>query len=81
MEEAPKQESASFDHPREGQAVLVFEYLFAKKDRANIEDNELATFRKLPAAYEALTTQQVADLQKAGAWREICHDDEAQVQE
>jgi hypothetical protein len=37
----------------------VYEYLFAKKDRANIEDSELANLRKIAKAYEALTEQQV----------------------
>lgn len=64
-----------------GKQYWVFEYLFAKKDRANIEHDELAAFRRLAAAYEGLTTRQVADLQKSGAWKEICHDDEAEVQE
>ena len=37
----------------------VYEYLFAKKDRGNIEDNELVEFRKLAKVYAGLTKQQV----------------------
>jgi len=37
-------------------AYWVFEYLFAKQDKANSEDDELAEFRKLVKAYAALTT-------------------------
>ena len=36
----------------------VYEYLFPKQDRANIEDDELADFRKLVKAYAGLTTHQ-----------------------
>lgn len=57
----------------------VYEYLFAKKDRDNIEDDELAAFRQLAKSYEKLTDQQVAQLVKNGHFTEICHDDEAQV--
>jgi hypothetical protein len=40
----------------------VYEYLFAKKDRANIDDDELAAFRELAKAYAALTDGQLAVL-------------------
>jgi hypothetical protein len=40
----------------------VFEYLFAKSDRANIETDELVAFRKLSKVYEQLTDQQIAHL-------------------
>jgi hypothetical protein len=40
----------------------VYEYLFAKKDRANIDDDELAAFRELAKAYAALTDGQLAAL-------------------
>ena len=50
----------------------VYEYLFAKKDRANIEDSELANLRKIAKAYEALTEQQVDELIDEGSWMEIC---------
>ncbi len=41
----------------------VYEYLFAKQDRADIEDDELADFRKLVKAYAGLTTLQLNQLQ------------------
>jgi hypothetical protein len=50
----------------------VYEYLFAKQDRANIEDSELASLRKIAKAYEALTEQQVDELIDEGSWMEIC---------
>jgi hypothetical protein len=52
----------------------VYEYLFAKQDRANIEDDELAGFRRLVKAYAGLTTQQVNQLLRNRNWMEICND-------
>jgi len=37
----------------------IFEYLFAKKDRDNINDDELVAFRQLAKSYEKLTPQQM----------------------
>ena len=62
-----------------GGRYWVFEYLFAKKDRANIENSELVKFRKLAKVYETLTEQQVAWLLHDNSWTEICNDKEAQV--
>lgn len=50
----------------------VYEYLFAKQDRANIEDEELKAFRQLAMAYAGLTTEQVDALVTAKDWIEIC---------
>ena len=55
----------------------VYEYLFAKQDRANIEDDELADFRKLVKAYGGLTVPQINQLIRGQDWREICHGDQA----
>jgi len=52
----------------------VYEYLFAKRDRDNIDDKELAGFRKLAKAYEGLDDQQIDRLLKDGDFTEICHD-------
>jgi hypothetical protein len=54
----------------------VYEYLFAKQDRANIEDDELADYRKLVKAYAGLTTHQVNHLIRENDWMEICSGDE-----
>jgi len=53
--------------------VWVFEYLFAKKDRANIDESDLAKLRKIATGYEALTEQQVNELIDEGSWMEICN--------
>lgn len=55
----------------------VYEYLFAKKDRDNIADDELAAFRVIAKGYAALTEAQVAELVRTKHFVEICHDDEA----
>lgn len=52
----------------------VYEYLFAKQDRANIEEDELRAFRVLAKAYAGLTAAQVAALVADRDWIEICAD-------
>ena len=50
----------------------VYQYLFAKQDRANIDDDELKAFKLLAKAYGKMTMEQ-ADAQVAdGHWIEIC---------
>jgi hypothetical protein len=58
-----------------GGRYWVFEFLFAKKDRANIEDTDLAKLRKLAKAYEMLTEQEVDKLIDECSWMEICNGD------
>jgi hypothetical protein len=58
-----------------GGRYWVYEYLFAKKDRANIEDRELTEFRRLARIYEKLAEQQVDELIRNHDWMEICHGD------
>ncbi len=55
----------------------VYEYLFAKQDRANIDDEELAEFRRLVKAYVSLTAQQVNQLILENLWMEICNGSQA----
>ena len=58
-----------------GGKYWVYEYLFAKQDRANIDDDELVAFRLLARSYAGLTETQVVQLLAAGDFVEICHDD------
>ena len=58
-----------------GGRYWVYEYLFAKKDRDNIADDELAAFRLLAKAYGGLTDKQVELLLQDKDLIEICHDD------
>jgi len=52
----------------------VYAYLFAKQDRANIEDDELLAFRKLAELYRKKTTGELAAEVGSGALVEICND-------
>ena len=54
----------------------MYEDIFAKKDLANIDDDDLADFRILAKAYEGLTDQQLRLLLRDGDFEEICHDNE-----
>jgi hypothetical protein len=57
-----------------GGRYWVYEYLFAKKDRENIEDDELVSFRALAKAYAGLTDGQIEQLLRDKDLLEICHD-------
>ncbi|SMF03835.1 hypothetical protein SAMN02982989_4643 [Xaviernesmea oryzae] len=53
----------------------VYTYLFAKQDRANVDDDELAAFRKLAELYRKKTADALAAELKSGALVEICNGD------
>lgn len=61
-----------------GRRYWVYAYLFAKKDRANIDDDELKAFRKLADLYAEKTDAEIDRELKAKVIVEICHD-QAQV--
>jgi len=60
-----------------GGRYWVYAYLFAKKDRDNIDDAELDGFRLLAKAYAGLTDFQVDQLVNGKDFVEICNDDTA----
>jgi hypothetical protein len=60
-----------------GGRYWVYEFLFAKKDRDNIDDDELIAFRWLAKGYAGLTEPQVGQLVSDKHFVEICHDDQA----
>ncbi len=49
----------------------IFEYIFAKNDRDNIEEAELKAFRALVKTYATLTERQTAALIENKEWIEI----------
>ena len=49
----------------------VFAYLFAKKDRANIDDDELADFRKLAQAYDRMPDSELVSALRQGDLLEL----------
>jgi hypothetical protein len=59
-----------------GRQFWVFAYLFAKKDRANIDEGELANFRALAGLYGRKTDTDIAKELRLEELLEICHEDE-----
>jgi len=62
-----------------GRGLWICEYLFAKKDRDNIDNNELEGFRKLAKAFGAVTDKQLSKLLADKYLTEICNGDKAKV--
>lgn len=58
-----------------GRRYWVYAYLFAKKDRANIEEDELRAFRKLADLYASKSDVEIDRELESEAIVEICHDD------
>lgn len=58
-----------------GGRYWVLTYLFAKKDRANIDAAELKGFRDLAKSYARLAADNVADLLEDKDFVEICDGD------
>jgi hypothetical protein len=52
----------------------IYAYLFAKKDRENVTQDELAAFKKLAKDYGSANEQVIAALLKEKELLEICHD-------
>ncbi len=57
-----------------GDHFWVYEYLFAKQDRGDIDKDELVAFRSLAAAYEKLTDRDISNLLANRKFVEICND-------
>ena len=55
----------------------VYEYLFAKKDRANIDAQQLQDLRKIARAYAKLSDDQLTQLIASEEFVEICRDDKS----
>ncbi len=58
-----------------GGRYWILTYLFAKKDRANVDAAELQGFRDLARSHERLTADNLADLLEDKAFVEICDGD------
>ncbi len=50
----------------------IFAYLFAKKDRANMDDDELADFKKLAQAYGRMRDTELRAALNQGDLLELC---------
>lgn len=60
-----------------GGRYWVYGYLFAKKDRANIDDGELSDFKLLAKGYASLSEEQIDGLVADKDLLEICNDGKA----
>ncbi len=61
-----------------GGRYWVYAYLFAKQDKANIDDQELAAFRVQASVYAVKTESDIARDVTIGELTEICHEEEVQ---
>ena len=64
-----------------GRQYWVYAYLFAKQNRANIEEDELVSFRALAGLYARKTENDLAKEVQLKELVEICHEKQSQVQE
>ena len=62
-----------------GGRCWIYQYLFSKSDRENIDDDELVEFRKLAKVYGKLTTDKVRELMDDGELTEICNGSKTKV--
>lgn len=58
-----------------GKRHWVFAYLIAKKDRANIDDDVLADFKKLARAYACKIGPELVSTLSRGDLLELCDDE------
>jgi hypothetical protein len=58
-----------------GRRHWVSAYPFAKKDRANIDDDELADFKKPAQAYDRMTDDELASALRQRDLRELCDEE------
>ena len=64
-----------------GGRYWVYAYLFAKKDRENIDNKELKAFRELAELYERKTDEDIEKELSIKELVEICHGDTTKIQE
>lgn len=73
-----KNQHRSIILPKGGE-YWIYEYMFAKNDRDNIDDAELEMFRLLAKGYQGLRKSQLTKLIEEKHLLEICHDDEKEI--
>jgi hypothetical protein len=62
-----------------GGRYWIYEYLFAKQDRDNIDPDELEAFRVLAKNYSELSESQVTELVRQRFFVEICNGDQVKI--
>jgi hypothetical protein len=58
--------------PGKGRRHWVFAYLFAKRERASIDDDELAYLEKPAQGYDHMTDDELASAPRHGDFLELC---------
>lgn len=64
-----------------GGKYWIYAYLFAKKNRDNIDNDELKAFRKLAKLYDKKSPEDIKKELAIKELLEICHDDTTKTQE
>ena len=59
----------------------MYAFLFAKKDRANIEDKDLENLRSFAAIFARKTDADIGMELRLNELLEICHDEEFEIQQ
>ena len=59
----------------------MYAFLFAKKDRANIEDKDLENLRSFAAIFARKTDADIGMELRLKELLEICHDEEFEIQQ
>jgi hypothetical protein len=62
-----------------GKNYWIYEFLFAKKDVDNINEQELENFKILAKAYSGLNETQVQQLLEKKSLMEICHEKKTSI--
>jgi hypothetical protein len=62
-----------------GGRYWIYQFLFVKKDQANIDGDDLDDLRALAKTYALLSEKQIAQLIESRDLTEICNGDEKQV--
>lgn len=62
-----------------GGRYWIYQFLFAKKDQANIDGDDLDDLRALAKTYALLSEKQIVQLIESKDLTEICNGDEKQV--
>ncbi|ESS48038.1 hypothetical protein L665_04011 [Ralstonia solanacearum SD54] len=74
MEKAAGPEQKTRHRSEQGRPLLFFVFLFAKRDRDNIDAPELAAFRKLAFDFGRCARADLDRLVELKAFVEVCHD-------
>jgi len=55
----------------------VYQFLFAKQDRSNMDRDALLEFHRIAKSYEAISEERIAEFIANRQWMEICNEDKS----